>query len=65
MKMRILFALFILLSFSSFGQDAKAQAILDKLSAKMKSQKSFYVEFSANIKNAASGANESETGKVG
>jgi len=52
MKMRILFALFILLSFSSFGQDAKAQAILDKLSAKMKSQKSFYVEFSANIKNA-------------
>ena len=52
-----------MLSFSSFGQDAKAQAILDKLSAKMKSQKSFYVEFTANIKNAASGANESETGK--
>lgn len=62
-KMRILFALFVLLSFSSNGQDAKAQAVLDKLSTKIKSQKSFYVEFSANIKNAASGTNESETGK--
>ncbi len=61
--MRFLITLFILLSFSSFGQDAKAQAILDKLSTKMKTQKSFYVEFTANIKNTASGANESETGK--
>ena len=62
-KMRILFTLFVLLSFQSFGQDAKAQGILDKLSTKIKSQKSFYVEFSANIKNSASGTNESETGK--
>jgi outer membrane lipoprotein-sorting protein len=29
----------------------------------MKSQKSFYIEFSANIKNTTSGTNESETGK--
>jgi outer membrane lipoprotein-sorting protein len=62
-KMRILFVLFILLSIKSFGQDTKAQGILDKLSSKIKSQKSFYVEFSANIRNNASGANESETGK--
>ena len=61
--MRILFTLFILVSFTSYGQDAKSQGILDKLSTKMKSQKSFYIEFSANIKNATSGTNESETGK--
>ena len=38
-------------SFTSFSQDAKSQEILDKLSKKMKAQNSFYVEFSANIKN--------------
>ena len=61
--MRFLLILFTLVSFTSFGQDAKAQGILDKLSTKMKSQKSFYIEFSANIKNSSSGTNESETGK--
>jgi outer membrane lipoprotein-sorting protein len=61
--MKFLFVLFTLVSFGSFGQDAKAQGILDKLSTKMKSQKSFYIEFSANIKNSSSGTNESETGK--
>lgn len=61
--MKFLLPLFIFLSFSSFGQDAKSQGILDKLSTKMKSQKSFYIEFTANIKNTANGTNESETGK--
>ena len=61
--MRFLLSLCLLLSLNSFGQDAKAQAILDKLSTKIKGQKSFYVEFSANVKNSASGTNESETGK--
>lgn len=63
--MKLLFTLltFISFSFISFGQDAKAQAILDKLSSKMKSQSSFYIEFSANIKNTSTGTNESETGK--
>lgn len=63
--MKLLFTLltFISFSFISFGQDAKAQAILDKLSSKMKSQNSFYIEFSANIKNTSTGTNESETGK--
>jgi outer membrane lipoprotein-sorting protein len=47
----------------SFGQDAKAKGILDKLSTKMKAQKTFYVEFSASIKNTKNGTNESLTGK--
>jgi outer membrane lipoprotein-sorting protein len=61
--MKFLASLFIILSFSSFGQDAKSQGILDKLSTKMKGQKSFYIEFTANIKNTSNGTNESETGK--
>jgi outer membrane lipoprotein-sorting protein len=64
----LLFA-FCLLTVSSFSQeskeikDAKSQGILDKLSAKMKGLKSFYIEFNANIKNASTGANETSTGK--
>lgn len=61
--MKILLTLFTLVALTSFGQDAKSQGILDKLSTKMKAQKSFYIEFSASIKNATSGTNESETGK--
>jgi len=61
--MKILLALFTLVSFVSFGQDAKSQGILDKLSTKMKAQKTFYIEFTANIKNSTSGRNDSETGK--
>lgn len=61
--MKFLAMLFVVLSFNSFGQDAKSQGILDKLSTKMKGQKSFYIEFTANIKNTSSGTNESETGK--
>jgi len=45
------------------AQDAKAQGILDKVSAKIKAQKTFYVEFSAQIKNTSSGQNETVTGK--
>lgn len=58
---------FLLLTLSiSFAQevkDAKSQAILDKLSSKMKGYKTFYLEFSASIKNTANGSNVSETGK--
>lgn len=61
--MRILVTIFTLLTFASFGQDTKAQGILNKLSAKMKGQSSFYIEFSANIKNSSAGTNESATGK--
>ena len=63
MKLLLLFISFISLTSLSYGQDAKADGILDKLSTKMKEHNSFYVEFSANIKNSSTGANESETGK--
>lgn len=58
----LLLILFINTQFT-FAQDAKAQGILDKLSTKMKGLKSFYIEFSATIKNSETGTNESETGK--
>lgn len=58
---------FICLSFvfasMSFGQDAKADAILDKASAKIKALKSFYVEFSATVKNSSNGTNTNLSGK--
>src|SRR5690606_6861072 len=44
------------------SKDAKSQAILDKLSAKMKGMKSFYVEFSEITKNS-DGAADNEIGK--
>lgn len=67
--MKILLLAFAFISVVSFAQDnkdvkdTKAQGILDKLSSKMKAYKSFYIEFSSNIKNASTGTNESETGK--
>jgi outer membrane lipoprotein-sorting protein len=61
MKTLLIIATFITGSF--YAQDTKAQGILDKLSAKMKGMKSFYVEFSATIKNSGTGVNETETGK--
>ncbi len=53
MKAIILSTLFVLVSTFSFGQDAKAKAILDKLSAKTKSYSTVYVEFSSKIKSSA------------
>lgn len=50
------------LSFS-FGQDEKADKVLKAFSAKVKGSQSFYLEFSSNIKNSASGVNENNTGK--
>ena len=55
--------LFIGLTICSYGQDIKSQGILNKLSNKMKGQKTFYIEFSASIKNSTTGLNEKETGK--
>lgn len=59
--------LFTLIAIVTLGlanaQDEKSQAILDKLSTKMKGYKSFYIEFSATIKNASNGTNETNTGK--
>lgn len=62
--MKLLITLIALLTLTvSFGQDEKSQGILDKVSAKMKKTNSFYIEFSANIKNTSTSTNESETGK--
>ena len=62
--MKILSTLIAILTLSSFsfGQTS-SQTILDKLSKKMKSHNSFYVEFSANTKNTDTGTNSTETGK--
>jgi len=62
--MKLFFSFLILLLVSNlFGQDTKSQAILDRLSLKMKSYKTFYIEFSALIKNTTSGQNDNEIGK--
>lgn len=61
--MRFLVAIFLLTSITSFGQDAKADEILKKVSKKIKGLSSFYIEFSATIKNTDAGTSESETGK--
>ena len=53
MKGIILSTLLILASSFSFGQDAKAKAILDKLSAKTKSYSTVNVEFTSKIKSDA------------
>lgn len=61
--MKLILTLFTFLAFTSFGQDEKSQGILDKLSKKIKGNTSFYMEFSANIKNTSTGTDEEETGK--
>jgi outer membrane lipoprotein-sorting protein len=62
--MKYLFTLIAIISLGfANAQDEKSQAILDKLSAKMKGYKSFYIEFSATIKNSSNGTNETNTGK--
>lgn len=53
MKSIILSTLLIIAANFSFGQDAKAKAILDKLSSKTKSYSTVYVEFNSKIKSSA------------
>ncbi|HIP31239.1 MAG TPA: outer membrane lipoprotein carrier protein LolA [Crocinitomicaceae bacterium] len=62
--MKILFTLLTLLSFSaiSFSQ-VSSQSVLDRLSKKMKTHKSFYIEFSSTTKNSTAGTNTTDTGK--
>ena len=63
MKIFTLLFAFLLMASTSIAQDNKSQVILNKLSSSMKTLKTFYVEFNANIKNASTGVNESEKGK--
>lgn len=59
----LIICLTLLGSTLSYSQDAKADAILDKVSAKIKGLKTFYVEFSAAIKNSTNGTNSNLSGK--
>jgi outer membrane lipoprotein-sorting protein len=62
--MRLLFLFLIVFLFANlYAQDTKSQAILDKLSLKINSYKTFYVEFSALIKNTSTGQNDNTIGK--
>jgi outer membrane lipoprotein-sorting protein len=62
--MRYIFLFIAFLHLNNLSaQDAKSQAILDKLSLKIKNYKSFYIEFTALIKNTTSGQNDNENGK--
>lgn len=53
----------LMLAIGAQAQDAKAQGILDKVSAKIKANKTFYVEFTATVKNSGNGTSTTETGK--
>jgi len=59
----IVLALVLIVSGASFAQDAKAKGILDKVSTKLKTNKTFYVEFSASVKNATNGTSSTLNGK--
>ena len=52
MKIFTLLFVFLLMASTSIAQDNKSHVILNKLSSSMKTLKTFYVEFNANIKNA-------------
>ena len=61
------FVLSVLLFSFCFSQSllaqSKSQTVLNAVSTKIKGLKSFYVEFSANVKNSKSGLNQNQTGK--
>ena len=63
MKFALTLLTLLTISFATHAQDAKSQGILDKLSKKVKSHTSFYIEFSSNVTNSGTGTNSSETGK--
>ncbi len=62
MKLFLSLLTFITFTSISFAQ-GDSQAILNRLSKKMKTHKSFYIEFSANTKNSSTGTNTTDTGK--
>lgn len=60
MKNILILSIFLLATCVAFGQDAKAKAILDKLSAETKAYSSVFVEFTSKIKSTA--VDETSTG---
>jgi outer membrane lipoprotein-sorting protein len=63
MRFLLLSLVLSFVTLNASAQDAKAQGILDRLSTKMKGMKSFYIEFTASVKNSTTGTNENEIGK--
>ncbi|MEY3592468.1 MAG: hypothetical protein RLZZ38_1444 [Bacteroidota bacterium] len=63
MRFLLLSLVLSFVTLNAAAQDAKAQGILDRLSTKMKGMKSFYIEFTASVKNSTTGTNENEIGK--
>jgi outer membrane lipoprotein-sorting protein len=63
MKIVVYTVIACLLCINVHGQDSKSQSVLNTLSSSMKKLSTFYVEFNANIKNSATGVNDSEKGK--
>lgn len=63
MKLFVSTLVLCLMVVNSYAQTSKSQNILNSLSNSMKKMSTFYVEFNANIKNSATGVNESEKGK--
>jgi outer membrane lipoprotein-sorting protein len=65
MKSFLLFSLLFISCYQANAQTelSKSQKILNKLSKKMKGLKSFYLEYSANVKNEELGQNDDYSGK--
>ena len=63
MRFLLLSLVLSFVTLNAAAQDAKAQGILDRLTTKMKCMKSFYIEFTASVKNSTTGTNENEIGK--
>lgn len=61
--MKYLFIAALFISSSLFAQsDQKSEQILNKMSAEIKNMNSFYIEFTMNVKNSATGENSNEKG---
>tara|TARA_B100000508_G_C11465884_1_gene282587 strand:- start:70230 stop:70868 length:639 start_codon:yes stop_codon:yes gene_type:complete len=61
--MKYLFIAIAFITSSVFAQsDAKSEKILDNMSKEIKAMKSFYVEFTMNVKNSATGENSNQEG---
>lgn len=61
--MKYLFIGILFISSTLFAQsDQKSEGILNKMSAEIKSLNSFYIEFTMNVKNPATGENSNQKG---
>lgn len=63
-KKIILFSLFLLFSFSIQAQDKRAKALLDQVSAKVKSYSNIVIDFKYSLNNAKENINQDSKGNV-